>query len=877
MGIVWLARDEELERDVALKFLPDLIIHDRAVLNELKRETRRSLELTHKNIVRIYDFVHDERSGCISMEYIDGETLSNLRSEKEQKVFEPAELAPWISQLCDALGYAHNYAHIIHRDLKPANLMVNQRGELKVSDFGIARSLGDSMSVITKAGGRSGTLAYMSPQQLEGERGTHLDDIYSLGATLYDLLTSKPPFYSGNIDRQIHERVAPPMTERRKEFNIEPALVPPVWEETVAACLAKEPARRPQSAAEVAQRLQLASPQVKPVTTVSAAGPKSKVLLGAVAAALLFFALAGWYFGLVERHTKPAAAESSRRQSQGAEIPEKSIAVLPLENLSEQKENAFFADGIQDELLSNLAKIKDLKVISRTSVMQYKSGITRNLKEIAQQLGVSNVVEGSVRRSGNHVRVSVQLIDALTDRHIWVQNYDRTLADSITLQDELATEIAAALGATLSPQEKARVEAKPTNNPAAYDAYLRGRALEAGSPFDKSNVERAIQAYQEAVKLDPSFVLAWVRLSCAQSGYYWLGYDPSPARLAAAKDAVDRAVALDPDLPETHLALGYYRYYGQRDFTGGLAEFQQAEKGLPNNVDVIEAIGLIQRRLGHWEEAIVALRRAIEFDPRDNNAYINLAVTYGSLRRFPEALDTVDRVLAWEPAYEPALGLKAFVFWATGDLQAVEPLLANPGTEPREPGGAAAPVRGVQALFQRRYAAAIELLSSAVAAKTERGEPSDDEQFLLGLSRQRAGDVAAARTTYEKAAKDIRRELEKVAPGSNNEGRLHGGLGRAYAGLGDAASAIAEGQKAMAMRPLSKDPFEGPAQEENMARIYALLGDADHAIPILKRLLQIPYGGAITPALLRLDPVWDQIRNDPRFQELAAETRRESS
>src|SRR6266849_9111537 len=218
-------------------------------------------------------------------------------------------------------------------------------------------------------------------------------------------------------------------------------------------------------------------------------------------------------------------------------IAEKSIAVLPLENLSDEKENAYFADGIQDELLSNLAKIKDLKVISRTSVMQYKSGITRNLKEIARQLGVSKVVEGSVRRSGNRVRVSVQLIDAQTDRHIWVQNYDRTLADSLALQGDLATEIAAALGATLSPQEKARVQAKPTNNPAAYDAYLRGRAFAGGSPFDKSTVERTIQSYQEAVKLDPNFVLAWAYLSCAQSLSYWHGYDPSPAALAAAKDA----------------------------------------------------------------------------------------------------------------------------------------------------------------------------------------------------------------------------------------------------------------------------------------------------------------------------------------------------
>src|SRR5216684_6356092 len=215
MGIVWLARDEELERDVALKFLPDLMIQDRAGLDQLKRETKRCLELTHSHIVRIHDFVHDGRSGCISMEYIDGETLSNLRVEKEQKVFEPDEIATWISQLCDALNYAHNHAKAIHRDLKPGNLMVNQEGNLKVSDFGIARSLADSVSQLTMEQGRSGTLLYMSPQQLDGERGTHLDDIYSLGASIYDLLTSKPPFYSGNLDRQIHERSAPSMAERR--------------------------------------------------------------------------------------------------------------------------------------------------------------------------------------------------------------------------------------------------------------------------------------------------------------------------------------------------------------------------------------------------------------------------------------------------------------------------------------------------------------------------------------------------------------------------------------------------------------------------------------------------------------------------------------
>jgi serine/threonine-protein kinase len=365
--------------------------------------------------------------------------------------------------------------------------------------------------------------------------------------------------------------------------------------------------------------------------------------------------------------------------------------------------------------------------------------------------------------------------------------------------------------------------------------------------------------------LDPNFVLAWAYLSCEQSSIYWMALDPTPARLAAAKDALDRALALDPNLPETHLALGYYRYYGQRDFTGALAEFQQAEQGLPNNVDVLRAIALIQRRLGHWEEAIVALRRAVELDPRNIDAPTALAVTYRCLRRFPEALATADRVLALEPTNGFALRMKAGVFWATGDLKAVEPLLANPGVEPL--------MRGVQALFERRYPAATEILSKALsrAPAGKRDDELTSLLFTLGLSQQRAGDVAAASATYHQATQDLLRRLDKVARDSFQEAELRASLGRAYAGLGEVASAVAEGQKAMAMQPTSEDPLEGPAEEERMAQIYALLGDADHAIPILTRLLQIPSGAAITPAVLRIDPIWDPIRNDPRFQELAAE------
>jgi serine/threonine protein kinase len=311
MGVVWLARDDELERDVALKFLPDLIIHDRAVLGDLKRETRRSLELTHKNIVRIYDFVHDETNGCISMEYVDGDTLSNLRADRPKKVFEPEELKEWISELCDALDYAHNHARIVHRDLKPSNLMVNQRGDLKVADFGIARSLSDSMSMLTMDRGKSGTLLYMSPQQLDGERGNHLDDVYSLGASIYEMLTSKPPFYSGNVDRQIREKIPPSMTQRRKEFEINGQPVAEVWEDVVRRCLAKDPAKRPQSVSEIAKMLSVPSPKTRREKRAAGTDGSSKKWIGVlvIVVVLSLLAAGGWF--LFQKMEKPSAEKST--------------------------------------------------------------------------------------------------------------------------------------------------------------------------------------------------------------------------------------------------------------------------------------------------------------------------------------------------------------------------------------------------------------------------------------------------------------------------------------------------------------------------------------------------------------------------------------
>jgi Protein kinase domain/PEGA domain len=318
MGVVWLAHDDELDRDVALKFLPELIIHDRAVLSDLKRETKRSLELTHKNIVRIHDFVHNEQSGCISMEFIDGDTLSNLRSDKENKVFKTEELREWVGQLCDALDYAHNHARIIHRDLKPANLMVNQRGHLKVADFGIARSLSDSMSLLTMSRGTSGTLVFMSPQQLDGERGTHLDDIYSFGATIYELLTSKPPFYSGDIHRQIREKTPPLMSQRRKDLEITSAQIPLEWEKTIAACLEKNPAKRPQSIRDTAVRLNVAAPSSHqiPYTPIAKSSRRNSFII-ATAAAIAVAAFATWWFGVQLPREKTHSLPQKRMLSGG--------------------------------------------------------------------------------------------------------------------------------------------------------------------------------------------------------------------------------------------------------------------------------------------------------------------------------------------------------------------------------------------------------------------------------------------------------------------------------------------------------------------------------------------------------------------------------
>jgi len=858
MGIVWLARDEELERDVALKFLPDLMIHDRAAFDQLRRETKRCLELTHPHIVRIHDFVHDERSGGISMEYIDGETLSNLRAEKERTVFEPDEIATWISQLCDALDYAHTRANIIHCDLKPANLMVNQRGNLKIQDFGIARSLSDSVSRLTVEQGRSGTLVYMSPQQLNGERSTYLDDIYSLGASIYELLASKPPFYSGNIDRQICERVAPSMTQRRKELDIEPAFVPQLWEDVVAACLAKDPSRRPQSASEVAHQLQLTPARIG-TRVAPGKRPSRKALLVSGIAVLCVLALAGLYFGVSKPHAKPV--------SQATAIPAKSIAVLPFENLSTDQANAFFADGVQDEILTDLAKVADLKVISRTSVMQYKNAATRNLREIAQQLGVAHVLEGSVQRAGKRVRVSAQLIDARTDAHLWAEHYDRDLADVFAIQSEIAKAIADQLQAKISPSEKAAIEKAPTTDLAAFDLYERAKALWADvtDPLHaKQKLPQAAQLLDEAVARDPQFLLAWCLLSRVHGALYWTGHDHTPARLDLANAAVQTALRFQPEAGEAHRALATYYYYGFRDYARARSELAIARRSLPNDAEVFLYTGLIDRREGHWEDSTRNIERALELDPRNLFILQQLAVTYQSQRRYADEARTYDRALSIMPGDQYTRILRALVEldWRA-DIKPFQNTLAT--LVAQNPSAAPDVDSPLYALCERTAAAGARALTNY---------PRDGVTTDYGLNCPRAywegvvarwqGDSAKAQSAFIAA----RSELEKILAKEPDFAAAISLLGVIDAGLGRKEQALQEGRRACGLLPISKDAITGMALAVNLAQIYTWAGERDPAIEQIAAVERMP--NELSYGLLKLHPYWDPLRGDPRFEKIVA-------
>ena len=551
-------------------------------------------------------------------------------------------------------------------------------------------------------------------------------------------------------------------------------------------------------------------------------------------------------------------------------IPEKSIAVLPFESFSTDKENAFFADGVQDEILTDLAKIADLKVISRSSVMQYKGAASRNLREIAAQLGVVHVVEGSVQRSGQKVRVNAQLIDARRDAHEWAMNYDRPLDDVFAIQSEIAQAIADQLRAKISPEEHAAMMQPPTTDVLALQFFEQARELGSRSddPEGKSYMQEAVSLLGRAIARDSHFLQAWCLLSKVHLDLYWNGFDHSDTRRELAHAALEEAIRLQPDAGETHVAKAIYLYHGFRDYEGAVAELELAHRVLPNSAGVPEGLGYIHRRQGRWDESIRELEQSAALDPRNFGTFEEIGSIYLCLGREAEAVRAYNRALAIVPADAFVRELLATVAYTRrADLRPLMEL--NAAIVTHEPANAerSAPYRVIVALAQRDAAAARTALAAFPATGFQLNfnfvMPRD---WFAGVTALTFGDAAGAQTALSAA----RATLEKIVREQPDYPQAWSGLGLVDAGLGRKEDALREGRRACELLPIIKDAWEGPVLAENLAEIYARTGEKDLALQQLEKLTRIPCNGGMTYGELKLDPRWDGLRGDLRFEKIVA-------
>jgi serine/threonine-protein kinase len=582
------------------------------------------------------------------------------------------------------------------------------------------------------------------------------------------------------------------------------------------------------------------------------------------AVALVISSLIFFHRALPQRTTAPAPEAATT--SALAAIPEKSIAVLPFENLSDEKENAYFADGVQDEILTGLSRVADLKVISRTSVMQYKTGTQRNLREIATDLGVAHVLAGSVQRAGGRVRVNAQLIDARTDSQLWGERYDRDVADVFAIESEVAGKIVAQLQAKISPSEKAAIEKAPTTDLLAYDLYLRAQALFADTSdavHAREKLPQAAQLLDEALARDPNFLQAWCLLSRVHGVAYFRGHDHTPARLDLAKAALDRAMRLQPDAGEIHLALANYYYHGFRDYGRARSELAIARKTLPNNADVFRHTGMIDRREGHWEEATRNLERALELDPRNFFILQQLAFAYQWQRRYADEARTYDRALTTVPADQNSRMLRAQIaFDWQADTQPFQTTLAALVAEdPR----VALDIDTLPYSFcDRTWAAATRILTNYPREGVAKNGVNYPYAYWEGVVARCQGDSRTARAAFAAA----RREVQKIVEQQPDFAAALSLLGMIDAGLEKKEEALKEGQRACELLPISKDAIDGADIAINLAQIYAWTGEKDRAIEQIAAVERVP--NPLSYGLLKLHPDWDPLRGDPRFEKIVA-------
>ena len=848
-GVVFRARQKSLKRLVALKVIGLGQWATKVHVKRFRLEAEAAARLNHPCIVPIYDVGERDGACYFSMGLIEGGQLDAILKREPMPIRCAVEL---IVKLARTVEYAHEH-RILHRDIKPGNILLDGKGEPHLTDFGLAR-LVETESTVTRTMEVLGTPSYMAPEQAVGNNAaiSKVTDVYGLGAVLYQLLTGQPPFAGGTTYETIKLVLD---TDPRQPRQLNPKIDRDL--STICLkCLEKDPKRRYASALALAEDLEhwlKHEPIQARHTGVFTRGKKwvrrnpTSALLAASLMALA--AAAGWIVWKSEFIGHPVT---------------NGVAVLPFENLSGDPENAYFANGIQEEILTRLASIADLKVISRTSTQHYQNK-PRNLAEIAKQLGVANILEGSVQKAADQVRVNVQLVNAQTDSHLWADTYDRKLTDILGVESEVAKRIAESLQAKLTGREEQALAVKPTNNPQAYDAYLRGLA------FEVRDMWKVPGFYERAVELDPNFALAWARLSRADALLYFIRLEPTlAAQGEAANRALENAQRLAPDSPDTLLALGYYQFWVLRDYASAKTTFERVSKMLPSSSEVPMALGLIARREGNWDQSITYYEQALALDPRNELLLMRAAVPYTELRQFPAALKLYDRVLDLKPNDPDAIAAKASIYQGEGNLQEAARWLS--GT--KETSSAfASEIKTLQLRLERNYSEAVRLLQARLAQfhyDSQYDKASD--QVELTLMQRLAGDTAGAKTTAEQA----RNTLEQRYRDQPEADFIAASLSQAYAAMGNKDSALREAQRAIMLGTRAKDPVYRPSVDENLAIIQTMFGENSRAISTLKQLLQTPYmswfyGTPVTPALLRLDPIWDPLRGDPAFQKLCEE------
>ena len=832
---VYLAHDLRHDRLVALK-----VVHSELAATvgteRFLREIRFIARLSHPHILPLFD--SGEAAGLLYyvMPYLRDQSL---RQRLQQSGRLPVATAVQVAcQVGLALDYAHRHG-LIHRDIKPENILFED-DQAVVADFGIATGTESADSDrLTVHGLAVGTPAYMSPEQAGG--GSEIDgrsDIYSLGCVLYEMLGGSPPFTGPTPQSVMAKQVVaqlPPLRERRSD-------VPEPINRALSMALAKEPADRFATAADFTAALEGA----RLVPASAGAGRRrgaALVGMGAVAATALLFAL-----GVSDR---------------GADAPETPrIAILPFENLG-SPEDGYFSDGITEEITNRLAMIRRLGVISRTSAEQYRN-TTKSIKDVGRELGVDYVLEGSVRweKTGgsSRVRVTPQLIRVSDDRHLWAGRYDETIEEVFEVQSKIAEQVASALDLALQPPDHDAMAAKPTENLRAYDFYLRGNDF-LNSPGDPDGLGSAVEMYTKATELDPTFALAFARLARAHIWHFHLS-ERTGERLTKARQAADSAVRLAPDLSEAHLALGQIHYWGELDYQAALREFRIALAGDPGNGDLAWARGLVERRLGQWDQALVDLRRAVDLDPRSVVKPLDLFEVYLRRREYAEAERYLSRALELEPKSPASIFNVLLIVSRDGDLDSATKALES-GT--RRAGADDMAVWVAQFDIGAAVWATLDSATrSAVDRMTLAPFGPDSAGYYLAKARFRyhRGDLRSSRVYFDSAAT----VLESAVRARPEDPSLHAKLGFAYAGLGRREPAMREGQRAVELRPPSKDTWLGVDLTRNLAVIYATLGEADSAAKHLEYLLTVP--SWISKAGLRVDPTWGPIRQSPAFQAL---------